>query len=424
MKIYRVTPKNGKFIIQRVSDRKTIKVEGSPFINETAAHTALQQLLLSSNPNNKSKPGMSFLEAFKKFAQMKLDLKNETNRVTHGALQRYMRTYDLRLKPYLDPTVLLTDFRLDQMEAFLKKAYDDGVAFKTLRNAVKDIKHFIRQANKRGWNACRDMEDFSIYDYHYVVPKDDSLILKKPTNVLSQEVCFKLIMNAYNKWKASKNLDRDSANRFAIFSLMFMFGMRPSEMQGLKRSKVNLEARTLTIDAAWIPAEGGYVERLKNIASRRTLKLDDDNVKFFKIWFYYLDGSEKNNDFVLPACREKGPLSYKYILAQVWRGYAEEGLAEITTKRDGHVVIHSSPLKGHPLKTFRHRFCTKLMRCLKDQDMDQNEVKGQAGHAKFTTTSEIYGDHLVDISEDDQKRIARARGKALGTSIFSQIIEN
>jgi len=30
---------------------------------------------------------------------------------------------------------------------------------------------------------------------------------------------------------------------------------------------------------------------------------------------------------------------------------------------------------------------------------------------------------LVDISKDDQARIAKARGKHLGTSIISQIIE-
>ena len=63
------------------------------------------------------------------------------------------------------------------------------------------------------------------------------------------------------------------------------------------------------------------------------------------------------------------------------------------------------------------------MRALRDQDMDQNQIKNDAGHVKFTTTSEIYGDHLVDISKDDQERVAKARGKHLGSSIISQIIE-
>ena len=96
----------------------------------------------------------------------------------------------------MDKEVKLSDFKLGDMEAFLKAAYDDKVPFKTLRNTVKDIKHFIKQANLRGWSPCRDMETFKIYDYHYVVPNDDALITRKPTNVLSQEKCFKLIMNA------------------------------------------------------------------------------------------------------------------------------------------------------------------------------------------------------------------------------------
>jgi integrase len=425
MKIYRVTPKNGKWIIQSTADRKTIKVDGSPFAKQTEAEAAMFKLLQSGK--KETKPGITFVDAFYKFAQMKLGLKNDTNRVTEHSLKRYMTTYTKRIVPYMDKPgdekVLLSNFNLDHMEAFLKRAYDDKVPFKTLKNTVKDIKHFLRQANLRGWSPCMDMSTFKIYDYDYVIPKDDSLIAKKPTNVLSQEKCFKLIMNAYLQWKQSKNLDRDAAMRFAIFSLMFMFGLRASEMQGLKRSSIDLNAKTLKVEGVWITAEGGYLNRLKNEGSRRTLNLEPDAVKFFKMWFYYLDGFEKNNPFVLPAFRENGPLSYKYINSSVWKGYAQEGLADITVRRDGHVVINSSALKGHPTKTFRHRFCTKLMRALKDQDMDQNEVKAQAGHVQFTTTSGIYGNHLIDISKEDQEKIAKARGKHLGTSIISEIIE-
>ena len=425
-KIYRVTPKNKKWIIQKIDDRSTVKVDGSPFINKTDAENACWKL---HNPGAADiKTGITFVDAFLKFAELKADLKNDNNRVTAHSLQRYMTTYTKRIVPYMDKKVLLSEFKLGDMEAFLKKAYDDKVTFKTLRNAVKDIKHFIKQANLRGWEPCRDMETFKIYDYAYVIPNDDALITRKPTTVLSQEMCFKLMVNAYQHWSNSKNLDRDAAYRFAIFSMMFMFGLRPSEMQGLKRSSINFDTKTLKVEGVWIASEGGYLNRLKNPGSRRTLNLDDDNIKFFKMWFYYLDGLDTDNPFVLPAMhnlstRKHAPACYKYIHNQVWRGYAEEGLADCTFKRDGTVVINSSTLKGHPMKTFRHRFCTKLMKALRDQDMDQNEVKSQAGHVKFTTTSEIYGNHLVDISKDDQARIAKARGKHLGTSIISQIID-
>jgi len=422
---YRVTPKNGKWIIQSTADRKTIKVDGSPFTKPTEAKAAMFKLV--SGGKSETTPGITVVDAFLKFAELKANLVNKTNKITSHSLSRYMTTYRNRIVPYMDKTVLLSNFKLGDMEAFLKKAYDDGVTFKTLRNAVKDIRHFLKQANLRDWKPCRDMETFKIYDYHYVIPNDDALITRKPTNVLSQERCFKLILNAYNNWQRSNNLDKDAAYRFAIFSMMFMFGLRSSEMLGLKRSSIDLVNKTLKVEGVYIQAEGGYRNSLKNPGSRRTLDLNDDNVKFFKLWFYYLDGMERDSSYVLPAHKlydkKDGPVGYKYVNNQVWRGYAEEGLADCTFKRDGSVVINSSPLKGHPTKTFRHRFCSKLMRALRDQDMDQNQVKYDAGHFKFTTTSEIYGDHLVDISKDDQARVAKARGKHLGSSIISQIIE-
>jgi len=422
---YRVTPKNGKWIIQSTADRKTIKVDGSPFTKPTEAKAAMFKLV--SGGKSETTPGITVVDAFLKFAELKANLVNKTNKITSHSLSRYMTTYRNRIVPYMDKTVLLSNFKLGDMEAFLKKAYDDGVTFKTLRNAVKDIRHFLKQANLRGWKPCRDMETFKIYDYHYVIPNDDALITRKPTNVLSQERCFKLILNAYNNWQRSNNLDKDAAYRFAIFSMMFMFGLRASEMLGLKRSSIDLVNKTLKVEGVYIQAEGGYRNSLKNPGSRRTLNLNDDNVKFFKLWFYYLDGMERDSSYVLPAHKlydkKDGPVGYKYVNNQVWRGYAEEGLADCTFKRDGSVVINSSALKGHPTKTFRHRFCSKLMTALRDQDMDQNQVKAQAGHVKFTTTSEIYGNQLVDISEDDKIRVAKARGKHLGTSIISQIIE-
>ena len=246
-KDYRVTPKNKKWIVQKIVGRSTVKIPGSPFIKKSDAEAAMFKLIQTFQ--DKNNPGITFVDAFKKFADMKLDLKNDRNRVTLTSLKRYKMTYDLRIKKYMDHPVtfaklttptLLSNFKLDQMEAFLKAAFDDGVPFKTLRNTVKDIKHFLKQANLRGWNSCRDMETFKIYDYAYVFPKDDSLITKKATNVLDEATCFDLILSAYKTMKNNKH-DRDSAMRFAIFSLMFMFGLRASELLGLKKSSIDLQ---------------------------------------------------------------------------------------------------------------------------------------------------------------------------------------
>ena len=145
IKSYRVTPKNSKWIIQKIDDRSTVKVDGSPFKLKSDAENACWKL---HNPGAAEvKSSMTFVEAFKKFAELKAALKNDKNRITQHSVQRYMTTYNLRIVPYMDKQVLLSDFKLGNMEAFLKKAYDDGTCFKTLRNAVKDIKHFLNQAN-------------------------------------------------------------------------------------------------------------------------------------------------------------------------------------------------------------------------------------------------------------------------------------
>ena len=146
---YRVTPKNNKWIIQSTTDRKTIKVDGSPFTKQTDAKAAMFKLV--SGGKSETTPGITVVDAFLKFAELKANLKNQTNRVTAHSLQRYMTTYRNRIVPYMDKTVLLSNFKLGDMEAFLKKAYDAGVTFKTLRNTVKDIRHFLKQANLRDW---------------------------------------------------------------------------------------------------------------------------------------------------------------------------------------------------------------------------------------------------------------------------------
>ena len=79
-KNYRVTPANNKWIIQSISDRKTIKVDGSPFKLKSAAEQAMFTLEISgsTSPVIKDPGGLTFNEVFKKFAQKKLDLKSLT----------------------------------------------------------------------------------------------------------------------------------------------------------------------------------------------------------------------------------------------------------------------------------------------------------------------------------------------------------
>ena len=96
---YRVTSKNGKYIIQRKSDRKT--VSDKPFIKEIDAENAMFAMLLPSEKQSSiNNNEVSFKEAFKKFAAWKLSLYSPDGRVSLDSLKRYDQEYRLRISKY------------------------------------------------------------------------------------------------------------------------------------------------------------------------------------------------------------------------------------------------------------------------------------------------------------------------------------
>ena len=98
------------------------------------------------------------------------------------------------------------------------------------------------------------------------------------------------------------------------------------------------------------------------------------------------------------------------------------GLADITGRRDGHVVINSSPLKGHPTKIFRHRLASHLISAMAASPMlDQNRVKTILGHTQFSTTEGIYGNKLID---KDRKKLADAKAAANNNSLIPNFSKN
>ena len=83
---YRVTSKNGKFIIQRKSDRKT--VSDKPYLKLTEAENAMFAMLLPSEKQSSNKKEVSFKQAFKEFAALKLSLYSQDGRVSLYSLKR------------------------------------------------------------------------------------------------------------------------------------------------------------------------------------------------------------------------------------------------------------------------------------------------------------------------------------------------
>ncbi len=423
-KTLRVTPKNGKWIIQRVEDRATVSTR--PFIKKGDAENEMYNMLASKAIQDQPEKQITFKQAFSKFANWKQSLANDGSRVDPHSLQRYDTEYRQRISKYMDDDVLLSKFNILAMEDYLDKLQAAGVPFKTMRKSVKDIKHFIKRAKAIGLNPCEDMLTYNILDNLKVVPKDDDLLYKKEVDldVMPDEKVKLIINDLYERMST----DRHAANGFAIFCMFFFFGLRASELSAIHRdfsatkSCVDFDNQLLHIRGTFRHAK--YQNKTKNRGSKRAIPIDEQAMKFLEIWFHYLDGKDTNNPYLLPG-KNGGPLSYKYIHATMWKTYAKHDLANITVKKDGHVIVNSSPIKGFATKIFRHRLATSLIDNMnKHTELGRNRVKHIIGHTQFATSSGIYGNKVRRGSSEENAALAKAKAAAIGSDIFTKAIEN
>jgi integrase len=419
MSTYRVTPKNGKFIIQRTADRKTVSAK--PFSDRKKAEEAMHNMMAKDIIVAEPGSSITFNKAFKDFAAWKLSLHKEDSRVDLHSLQRYDTEYRLRISKYMNENVLLSDFGITDMEQYLDNCKAAGVTFKTMRNSVKDIKHFLRRANAVGLKPNLSMLTYKVYDHLAVVPEDDDLIYRKEVdiNVLDEDKVLSIMNDLYQGMKAK---DYNATNTFAIFCMLFFFGLRASELSGIKKENVDLENRLLKITGTW--RHHKYRNKTKNRGSKRSIEIDDDAMKFLDMWLYYRLEHKPDNVYLL-AGKNGGPLSYQYIYDQIWKTYAQHGLANIEYKKGGHVKVISSPLKGFPTKIFRHRFGSHLIAAMNTNPLlDRNRVKRLIGHTKFDTSSDVYGNKEIKGTAAERKAIADAKAAANKSNIFSKVVNS
>ena len=430
-KIYRVTPLRGKWIVQRVSDRKTMH---KPFRLKTEANDEVLRLtgMAAFEQNKGAAVGIKFIDAFKKFADEKLNEHQSNKGIRVASSKRYGITFRLRISKYLkgpnridkdfmDEEVLLSEFGNKHMKSFLMKASDDGVPYASLINTVKDIKYFLREANADGLNPNMSMTTFKADKFGYIKPKDHELMYGKDVTILDDEKIFEILTSL----RADFGKSVDATNTFAIFCLLFLFGLRAAELSGLKKANVDFKQMKLHVKGVWITAEGGWLNQTKNRGSRRSIDIEQNGAayKFLTQWLDYLEVNHKYSIWLLPGIKGDGPLGYKYINANVWKTYAKHGLGDITVRKDGHVKIHSSPLKGSPTKMFRHRKASQLIAAMNKYGvLTQNQVKTIVGHTQFKTTSEIYGNKVLAMSEEARSKLAAANEKATNANLISGII--
>lgn len=415
---YRVTPKDGKWIIQRKTDRKTMC---KPFKEKKDAEIALEKLIISDAKTiiiKPSVPGLNFefKKEFKAYAEARLSEAGIGKQHTKKSMQGYLSDFTQRIEPYM-PEVSLSDFNVVVLEQFLIACHKAGYSYRTLLRTCRNIRTFLRRMELEEKNPNLSTLNFKIETFGPILPEDHDDKYEKQIEVITDEQITKLFDNLLSQ----RDKDFKSALTFAILTCQFLFGLRRGEMQGLKKSHVDLENGYLHIKGSWLSHENRYVNRTKNRGSRRSIELDATATKFFSYWLEYLKQHHPYNNYVFPSSRGSGPVAAAHISDLIWSCYAANGLAKIHFK-GGHVVVDESPFKYAPLKTFRHRVATQLIDAMSSNpELTANYVKSIVGHTRFETTRDRYGNHNLIRSKTLNARLEQ-KSKALNTNIISKLI--
>lgn len=413
---YRLTQKRNLWIILRKQDRKQM---APGFKLKSDAVTYLQKLTVQAAEQTQPVSEFKFKSEWLAYANQRLaDAADHNNRITMSGVQGYMNDYNQRISKYM-PDVLLSDFNTLVLEQFLKEAHKNGHSYKTLKRQVRNIKTFLRRMNAVGKKPCLETLDFKIHEFYAIVPADDNKYFEAVPTVISD----KQVQAILEKLNSEKLKDEDCAMKFGIFTMSLFFGLRRSELLGLKRSHVDLDNNLLHI-VGIRDRNGQWLNRTKNRGSKRSIELDAHSAKFLKYWLDYVNANYSHSLWLFPSLKKTtyGSLSPKKVSELIWTTYADMGLAKIERRSDGHIKVVESDFKGAPLKTFRHRLATMLINSMNsEKTLDANYIKSVIGHTRFQTTRDRYGNHTLIGSEEERKARIEAKQRALNLNNLVKI---
>lgn len=413
---YYIINKRNLWTIQRKEDRKQM---APGFKLKSEANAYLETLTTQAAEQTQPASEFKFKSEWLAYAQQRLeDAADHNNRLTVCGVQSYMSDYNQRINKFM-PDVLLSNFNTVVLEQFLKDAHNNNQSYKTLKRQVRNIKTFLRRMNAVGKKPCMETLNFKIHEFYSIVPADDNKYYEAVPTVINDNQ----IQSILEKLNNEKLKDQDCAMKFGIFTMSLFFGLRRSELLGLKRSHVDLQKNLLHI-VGIRGRDGEWLNRTKNRGSKRSIELDNHSAKFLKYWLDYVNINYSHSLWLFPSLKKTtyGSLSPKKVSELIWTTYADMGLAKIERRSDGHIKVVESEFKGAPLKTFRHRLATLLINSMNsEKTLDANYIKSVIGHTRFQTTRDRYGNHTLIGTLEERKARTAAKQRALK---LNNIIKN
>jgi len=422
----KVTQRKGAYVIQDYANgRKQVRDKHNKkltFTNRRKAEAYAKEL---SGAVERKEVQLTdrhkFLDKFKEHAEFRIEMANQPGaRDSVSGVSGYLSYYTKYILPYFPKAESGGDIHLDQIDgpvlaAFVLALKKAGVTHKTNKNIIQHIHTFLRWCLYKSYHyEFGSALNWKIgkHGSSYLLPENDEELYEKETEVLTNEEANKVL--AYVKER--RELSRDDAMAYGFFTMLGCFGLRSSEIRGLKKSSFNFDNNTVSIKGAY-HARTGYVNKTKNRGSRRTIPFTPRQAEHIKWFADYMEELRPHNKYFFSGARGDGPIGEYYSRKIVWKTYAAVGLAKIrvyTQANTEQYEVLECRFKGSPTKTWRHYVALNMINNMEVLKLTPNQIKQRVGHTRWTTTVDRYGNHNEASTNDANKIVADKVDLALG----------
>ena len=362
----KVTKRKGAYVVQDYGNgRKQIKDNNNKPLTFANRRVALAYAKELSGAVERKEVKLSdrqkFMDKFKEYGLFRIEMANQPGaRDSVTGVAGYKSFHDKYAVPYF-PDVYLDETDGPTLEKFVKALKAAGVPHKTNKNIIQHIHTFLRWCLYKSYH-----HEFSSalswkigkHGSSYLLPDNDDELYEKETYVLTNEEANSVL----DYVKRRRELSREDAIAYGFFSVLSCFGLRSSEIRGLKKTSFDFDNNTVSIKGAY-HARTGYVNKTKNRGSRRLLSFSDRQAQHIKWFADYMFELRPHNKYFFCGARGDGPISEYYSRKIIWKTYAAVGLAKIrvyTQANTEQYEVLECRFKGSPSKTWRH-YCALHM---------------------------------------------------------------
>jgi integrase len=360
-----------------------------------------------------------FKEVFHLLAQERWDHACDvTKKLTKQGARGYL-SYSKRHIAKWFPDIHLDELDARSLNTFAETCFKNDITYKTVKDIIQHIHTALRWMLERKYHDNFESAlNWKIYKQHHLLPADRDDQYERKTEVITNEEAVKVL----NYVQRHRHKSHDDALTYGIFTILAAFGLRPSEIQGLKRSNFNFEKRFVTIKGAYLGREGGYRNRTKNDDSNRPIDYDANQAEDIEWIYNYMSKYKPHNPYFFPASRlgddqQHHPVSQYKVRKLVYAAYEACGLAKLewfTKGKTEQYKIIDCRFKNGPMKCWRHYNATSMIDNMFVLGLTPNYIKSRLGHSRWQTTQDRYGNHNLGVSEEMRMERAEKVSKALG----------